>query len=132
MVFGTFDILHDGHRFFLREAKKLGDRLIAVVATDKSVEILKKRKPINTLAQRINNLGQEKIADVVTTGDEILNSWQAITKFGPTVIAAGYDQTTLRNAVENFVAKKNLPTRLVVIKPYADKTLHSSKFRNNL
>jgi len=46
LVFGTFDGLHDGHRFFLTEARKLGDRLIASVATDEIVERIKKQKSI--------------------------------------------------------------------------------------
>lgn len=34
MVFGVFDGLHPGHRAFLRQARKKGDKLIVVVARD--------------------------------------------------------------------------------------------------
>lgn len=34
MVYGTFDLLHPGHIYLLREAKKLGDKLIVGVSTD--------------------------------------------------------------------------------------------------
>ena len=36
MATGVFDILHLGHLYFLREARKLGDELVVVVATDKT------------------------------------------------------------------------------------------------
>jgi cytidyltransferase-like protein len=41
MVFGTFDGIHDGHRYFLNEAKKFGDKLVVAVAKDTTVKTLK-------------------------------------------------------------------------------------------
>ena len=41
MATGTFDLLHMGHIFYLKEAKKLGDTLVVVVATDATVRKLK-------------------------------------------------------------------------------------------
>jgi len=41
MATGTFDLLHMGHIYYLREAKKLGDKLAVVVATDSTVRRLK-------------------------------------------------------------------------------------------
>ena len=43
LVFGTFDGLHEGHQFFLKKARALGDRLVVVVARDVSVIALKGR-----------------------------------------------------------------------------------------
>ena len=45
MASGVFDILHPGHVMFLREAKKLGDELVVVVARDSTVMKFK-HKPI--------------------------------------------------------------------------------------
>ena len=36
-IFGVFDGIHDGHLFFIREAKKQGNRLVAIVARDEVV-----------------------------------------------------------------------------------------------
>ena len=46
MTFGTFDLAHPGHIFYLNEAKKLGDKLITVIARDAN---LKKRFCIQKL-----------------------------------------------------------------------------------
>ena len=46
MATGTFDLLHMGHIYFLKEAKKLGDTLCVVVATDVTVRKLK-HEPVN-------------------------------------------------------------------------------------
>ncbi len=44
MCFGTFDILHPGHLYFLRECEKYGDELIVVIARDATVEKVKEKK----------------------------------------------------------------------------------------
>lgn len=41
MTFGTFDVFHPGHRFYLSEARKLGNRLLVIVALDSTVEKIK-------------------------------------------------------------------------------------------
>ena len=45
LVFGTFDIIHPGHVFFLNQAKKLGDFLCVVVSRDETVNELKREYP---------------------------------------------------------------------------------------
>src|SRR3989344_5438626 len=44
MVFGTFDILHVGHLDFFKQARKLGDYLLVVVARD-VYEVIRTYKP---------------------------------------------------------------------------------------
>ena len=46
MATGTFDLLHMGHIYYLKEAKKLGDILSVVVARDSTVRKLK-HEPVN-------------------------------------------------------------------------------------
>lgn len=45
MTFGTFDLFHPGHKYYLSEASNLGDYLITVVARDTTVEQVKGKKP---------------------------------------------------------------------------------------
>ena len=69
MVFGTFDILHKGHLYFLKEAKKKG-YLIAVVARDKTVVKVKKQKPVNNEKKRAENLRKIKFVNKVVLDRE--------------------------------------------------------------
>ena len=41
MCFGTFDIFHPGHIFYLTEAEKLARKMTVVIARDHRVEVLK-------------------------------------------------------------------------------------------
>lgn len=51
---GVFDLLHDGHRHLLREAKKHGDYLLVLVNNDHSARHLKgPGRPVQSLAERM-------------------------------------------------------------------------------
>ena len=107
IVFGVFDLLHEGHVYFLKQAKKLGDKLVVIVAQDDNVIMLKNKKPKHSLSERINNMRHLGIADQVIKGDTRLNSWNAILRIRPKIIALGYDQSTLEKALEQN--RKNFP-----------------------
>ena len=62
MATGTFDLLHLGHIYYLKEAKKLGNKLAVVVATDVTVRNLK-HEPINPEEIRLNLIKELKIVD---------------------------------------------------------------------
>lgn len=54
---GCFDILHVGHLRFLQKARKLGDKLVVLLNSDKSVRALKgKKRPINYQWERKEQL----------------------------------------------------------------------------
>ena len=130
LVFGTFDGLHDGHRFFLNEAKKLGTRLIASVAQDSTVERFKKHPPQHLLAERMAALLQSSLVDEVTPGDTELGTFTAITTCTPDVIALGYDQTRLEEKLREFIQNEHLYIEIVKIGPTEPDSLHSSLLRH--
>lgn len=132
MAFGVFDLLHDGHRHFFSEAKKLGDKLIVVLATDNTVKMLKNHLPINSFNKRLENLKKESLVDEVILGDEVLDSWTAIPKYKPDTMAIGYDQTELEKSLKKFITKNLLSIRLVKISPHKDGVIHSSTFRSKV
>jgi len=43
ICFGTFDLLHLGHLNYFQQAKKQGDYLIVVIATDKTKQTQRKQ-----------------------------------------------------------------------------------------
>lgn len=92
MVFGTFDVLHKGHLFFLEQSKKYGDYLIVVLARDCNV-IKNKGQPLNDENKRKINIEQLKIVDKVIMGKEKI-SFDMIIEEKPEIICIGYDQNS--------------------------------------
>ena len=89
---GTFDYLHPGHESFLKQAAKLGDELVVVVARDENVKRLKGRGPDHkeeVRRARVEGLG---IAQKVQLGYAGKNLLQVVRDLAPDIIALGYDQ----------------------------------------
>jgi len=108
MVFGVFDGLHEGHRYFLAAAQKYGDELIAVVARDETVRVLKNKTPRHNEKERMAAVMQlsrlslyreddPRLIDVTRAvlGDRVLGAYDVIKKYKPDIICLGYDQDAL-------------------------------------
>ena len=67
MASGTFDIIHMGHIYYLKEAKKLGDELIVVVACDETVRRLK-HEPVTNEQMRLDIVKELKVVDEAYIG----------------------------------------------------------------
>lgn len=91
MTNGCFDILHPGHVSYLRNAKKLGDRLIVAVNDDASVRRLKgPERPINPTEHRMDVLaGLESVDWVVPFSEDTPE--RLICKVLPTILVKGGD-----------------------------------------
>ena len=126
LVFGAFDGLHDGHRFFLKEARKLGQKLIASVATDEVVVGLKSHAPKQHLEERLQTLEASGLVDLAVAGDKQIGSWSALRVWKPDIVAVGYDQTRLAEKLREFIKQENLPTEIVTIEAHEPDRLHSS------
>ncbi len=62
---GCFDVYHDGHVNFLKNCKKLCNKLIVGVTSDDKIKQEKNREPIFNIEQRIKILESCKYIDVV-------------------------------------------------------------------
>lgn len=131
LVFGTFDGVHEGHRAFLREAKAQGDHLIVSVAQDAVVEILKGKRPVHNLLDRIEHLTQEDGVDEVVMGDNDLGRWEVLEKYKPDVIALGYDQTALKAELEKHFAGRADAPELRVMHSFEPQKYKSSLLNAN-
>jgi len=88
---GCFDLLHPGHITYLKEAKKLGDRLIVALNTDNSVRRLKgSKRPINNLRQRAVQISALGCVDWVTSFSED-TPLKLIQQLEPDVLVKGQD-----------------------------------------
>ncbi len=112
LVFGTFDGLHNGHRFFLREARSRGDYLVVVVAPDRAVQELKSREPRAPHEVRRAAILSENLADDAVIGDEEQDAWKVLNRYKPALICIGHDQDALAKALADFIKKERLPITL--------------------
>jgi cytidyltransferase-like protein len=89
---GVFDIIHPGHIHTLNDAKKLGDVLVVVVATDKTAIKMKKREPLHSAELRQELVSSLTMVDLCIIGDEG-DIFKTVDLVRPQIIALGYDQT---------------------------------------
>jgi len=127
MVFGTFDIVHPGHEYFLRKAKELGDELIVVIGRDKNVENVK-GKPVNNEEKRFDDVIALCIADDVLMGnfDDV---YQIIEDEKPDVICLGYDQNSYTKDLQRELNKRGLNVEVIRLNPYMEDKYKSSKLK---
>ncbi|QQS22605.1 adenylyltransferase/cytidyltransferase family protein [bacterium] len=119
MVFGTFDIVHPGHRDFFSQARKLAKKpfLIVSIARDKNVLRIKGRRPSkNQFERRILVQSAPEVDKAVVGGyrDHIPH----ILKESPQIIAIGYDQVAYVKGLKTLLASKGLKVRIVKLKAY--------------
>lgn len=126
MVFGTFDILHKGHEYLLKEAKKYGDYLVVLIARDKTILKIKKRKPIYNEKNRLKNLKKLKSVDKVILGD-IEDKYKKIEIEKPDVICLGYDQKAFTKNLKKELTKKNLFPKIIRLKSF-----HPEKYKSSI
>ena len=122
MGFGTFDGIHPGHLFFLRQLKQLGDELFVVVARDRNVKLIKGKKPVMDEKERRAALEKIRLADRVLIG-HAKDFYHLINKFMPDVIGLGYDQKANMEEL-----KKKFPN----IKIVRLKSLEPEKYKSSL
>ena len=116
MATGTFDILHIGHIYFLKEAKKLGDELIVVVACDKTVRRLK-HEPVTSEDMRLNLIKELRVVDDAVIGKED-DMFEVVEQIQPDVIALGYDQIHDEKSLQKKLDDRNLSAQIVRLPKY--------------
>ncbi len=131
MAFGTFDILHPGHKFYLKQAKKLGDKLVVVVARDENVKTLKGKMPLNNEEKRFAIVKALDFVDEAVLGDREMRKWAVVKRFHPTTIALGYDQWASILSLGKELAKIGLQPEIVRIKAFKPEKHKSSLLKKS-
>ena len=90
LLFGTFDHLHPGHEFLMREAMKRGD-VTVIIARDANVRRIKGRDPLLSEDARAKALTKSfpKISVLLGDPDDFLRPVRSVQ---PDLILLGYDQ----------------------------------------
>lgn len=130
MVFGTFDMLHEGHEHFLREAKKHGDSLVVVVARDQNVAKFKGKLPVQKEGDRLRQIKSLSYVDRALLGRKDVKYMKIIMSIMPDVICLGYDQHSF--SLEHELNRKRLNIRVVRLGPYKENMFKTSIIRQLL
>ena len=129
MAFGSFDILHEGHKHYLKEAKSYGDYLIVIVARDENILKFKHKEPKHSEVFRLEQVKNLDFVNEVVIGnkDDIL---KVLEEHKPDIICLGYDQKTINEEkLKQELTKRNLTAEIVRCKPYKEDVYKSSKMR---
>jgi FAD synthetase len=108
---GVFDILHMGHLYYLSEAKKLGDRLVVVVARDETAGRLK-RRPIVPEHLRLEMVRGLKPVDEAILGDRD-DLYKVVEMVRPQIIALGHDQSHDPERIKKELGDRGLDVEVV-------------------
>jgi FAD synthetase len=125
MATGVFDIIHLGHLYFLKEAKKLGDELVVVVATDKTARKMK-HVPITSQDMRVSLVNELKPVDKAVLGQEE-DMYKVVEELNPDIIALGYDQKHDEENIKKACKNKGLDVKVVRLKPFIDHDLDGTR-----
>jgi FAD synthetase len=118
LVGGVFNIIHPGHMLFFREARKLGDYLVVVVASDKTATSTKIYKVLSA-QERKKNLEKAGVADKVVVGDA-RNFFRVVKTERPDVIALGHDQNMEEAEIRKALALLGLNCKVVRIRKFLE------------
>ena len=129
LVFGTFDELHDGHRYLRDFARAQGDELIASVAHDDVVLRMKKRLPTYSAHVRVAHLETEHLVDRAHVGDSELGGWTVLHTELPEIVVVGYDQDALYDALTQLKEHAGMSFAIVRAPSFQGDILHTSLLR---
>lgn len=125
MIFGTFDHFHAGHDDLIKQAKKLGDYLIAVVARDETVRKIKHHLPDHGEKERLQVLKNHPLVDKAVLGDHE-DKFKVILKYRPDILALGYDQFVFTYLLPGFLIRNKMNTDLQRLAPFKPEIFKSS------
>jgi FAD synthetase len=118
MATGVFDILHTGHLHYLLEAKKLGDELYVVVATDATVR-KQKHEPITPEKMRVELVNALKPVDHALLGKEG-DMYEIVSLVSPDIIALGHDQQFDEIELEQRLRQRGIEAKVVRLAKFED------------
>jgi tRNA pseudouridine55 synthase len=128
LVSGTFDGVHEGHKNYFQQARKLGHKLICIVARASVVKKIKGEYPRLDAKKRIKLVKQCTEIDQVFLGTygkdgEIYNF---VAQLKPDVIALGYDQKAYTKNLKREMKRRGLRVKVIRLNAYKPHVYKSS------
>jgi len=122
---GVFEILHPGHIRYLERSRELGDRLVVIVARDKTAQ-KRKRRPVIDEKQRLHMVASLKPVDEAVLGDPE-DFFATIKRIAPDILSIGPDQDFDEEELSGQFDERGIGAKIVRIGDYWDSGLHSTK-----
>jgi cytidyltransferase-like protein len=120
IVFGVFDGLHEGHRFFLTQAKKLCEKLVVVLTPSETSKLLKGRSPHFSYEEREKELLKFDQSLEIVPADTEPGAWKIFRDRAFDRVILGYDQSGIAKELE----KMSMP--FIVLDAHRPETYKSS------
>jgi FAD synthetase len=117
MAQGVFDILHLGHVHYLEKAKELGDELVVVVASDKTVRS-RKHEPVTPEVMRKEMVEALRCVDQAVVGSDGGDPYVTVKELNPDIIALGHDQEHSEAKIRLELQKRGIPAKVVRLEYY--------------
>lgn len=118
LAFGSFDILHPGHLMYLEKARRLGGKLIVIIARDDSIKKFKGHAPFFNQEDRRKMIESLKIVDSAVVGNKLKkpsDRYLIIKKYKPSFIVFGYDQKVNVDDLEEWLKANKLRSKVMRI-----------------
>lgn len=112
LVTGTFDIIHPGHLYLLKQAKHQGNFLMVVMARDRTVKKIKGYLPYFDETERVTNLKAQGLADRVILGG-FADKLQAVVALRPDIICLGYDQKAFTENLQEKLRNRGMEPTII-------------------
>ena len=127
MCFGSFDLFHSGHAFFLSKSLEYGDTLIVTIARDTNIKKIKGRTPMFSENERLESVKKHFPQAKVCLGDPN-DFYTCIRMYKPDVLCLGYDQNANEKEIKNL-----FPFLTIVrIEAYRENEFKSSLLKKKL
>ena len=113
---GAFEVIHPGHVYLLRQARRLAGKtgkVIVVLATDETIRQRKGREPVMGERERLQVVSSIRYVDKAVIGYRPMSFEKVLKRFKPDVVLFGYDQAEIERAFREFVASKGIKVRIV-------------------
>lgn len=132
MVFGTYDLLHPGHAFFINQAREMGDKLIVIIGRDQNVKKIKGQMPVWDEQKRRDELRKAfpDPAISILLGD-LEDFYVPVRKYQPDIIALGYDQRADEKKIRDVMKEWTSSPEIVRIEGFRTEEFKSSIMRNS-
>lgn len=129
LAFGSFDILHPGHLLYLERARRLGDKLIVIIARDDTVRKIKGKAPFFNQEDRARMIGSLKIVEKAVVGKKLLrphDKYEVIRKYKPQILVFGYDQRVNLPELRMWLKENKLKSKIIRINAREDPRKYKS------